>query len=155
MLFCRQHRFFTLFNQRVVAQLGQRECCLRTFAARHGGGAAARAGACFKPRRKRIANPRGQQACRRARYHFGIDDNHVRVVRQHQVAIELTAVSVNDGKGAARRIGGGDSWGYSHGYVHKMGQRFGGIQRFTAADTQHRQTVGAVGQFFQSVDFIL
>jgi hypothetical protein len=36
-----------------------------------------------------------------------------------------------------------------------VGQRFGGIQRFTAADTQHRQAVGAVGQLFQTIDFIL
>jgi hypothetical protein len=45
--------------------------------------------------------------------------------------------------------------GDSNRHVHKVGQRFSGIQRFTAADTQHRQAVGAIGQLFQAIDFIL
>ncbi len=76
-------------------------------------------------------------------------------MRQHQVAIELAAVGVNDGEGAARRIGGSDSRRNGDRHVHKVSQRFGGIQRFTATNTQHRQAVGAVGQLFQAIDFIL
>ncbi|SAA73700.1 Uncharacterised protein [Enterobacter hormaechei] len=76
-------------------------------------------------------------------------------MRQHQVAIELAAVGINHGKGTARRIGGGNGRGNSHRHVHKVRQRFGGIQRFSAPDTQHRQAVGTVGLFFQAIDFIL
>ncbi|MNZ75458.1 hypothetical protein D3C78_939350 [compost metagenome] len=41
MLFRCQHRLFSLFNQRVIAKLRQRESCLRAFAAGHGGGSTA------------------------------------------------------------------------------------------------------------------
>ncbi|MNR36385.1 hypothetical protein D3C85_1542960 [compost metagenome] len=36
-----------------------------------------------------------------------------------------------------------------------MGQCFGGIQRFTTADTQHRLAIGTFRQLAQAVDFIL
>ncbi|MNN64312.1 hypothetical protein D3C81_1797490 [compost metagenome] len=57
MLFGGEHRFFAFLNKRVVAQLGQSQCGLGTFPARHSGGAAAGAGACFKPGCQRIADP--------------------------------------------------------------------------------------------------
>ena len=41
MLLRRQHRFFTFFNQRVVAQLSQRQRRLSAFASGHCRGAAA------------------------------------------------------------------------------------------------------------------
>lgn len=154
-LFGRQHRFFSLLKQRVVAQLGKRQRGLGAFAARHGGGTATRAGARFKPGGQRIANAGCQQARRGARHNLRVDDNDIRVVRQHQVAVELAAVGINHRKRAARRVGGGDGRRDSDRHRHKVRQRFCGIERFTAADAQHSGTAGAVGELTQPVDFIL
>ncbi len=155
MLFCRQHRFFTLFNQGVVAQLGQRQSGLGAFAPRHRRGAAARAGTGFKPGCQRIANPGGQQACGRTRYHFGIHNHDIRIVRQHQIAIKLAAVGVDDGQRAAGRIGRGNGRGDGDRDIHKMRQRFCSIQRFTATDAQHGLAVGFFRQLTQPVNLVL
>ena len=119
-LLCRQHRFFTLFNQRVVAQFSQRQRRLGAFTARHGGRAAAGAGTRFKPGRQRIADTGCQQACRGPSNDLRVNNHHVRVARQHQIAIKLAIIGIDDRECAARRIGRGNRRRNNHRKIHKM-----------------------------------
>lgn len=76
-------------------------------------------------------------------------------MRQHQIAVKLTGISINNRERAARRVGRGDGRRDSDRDVHKVRQRFGGIQRFTAADAQYGAALDFLGDGAQPVDLIL
>ncbi|CQC20539.1 Uncharacterised protein [Salmonella enterica subsp. enterica serovar Typhimurium str. DT104] len=76
-------------------------------------------------------------------------------MRQQQITVKLTGIGINNRECAARCVGRGDGRRDSDRDVHKVRQRFGGIQRFTAADTQYGATLTFFGDGAQPVDLIL
>ena len=72
-----------------------------------------------------------------------------------EIAIEFTGIGVNDGQRAARRIGRSDGWRNGDRHAHKVRERFGGIQRFTAANTKYCHTLRFFRYDAQTVDFVL
>ena len=140
-------------QQGIIAQARQAQRRHGGLSARHAGRSGVITGFRFKPGRERIAHPGHQQTYRRFGNDRSVHHHHIRVFRVDQILFKLTGFGIDNGQRAGWRIGRRDSRDHHHRQLLVVTNRFGGIQRFPAANPNHAATTVLFQNGNQSINF--